>query len=147
MNTLLQQDRARRPDLFQFYGPITGKEMDAWLGERNIVIPEDLKQLWCDTGGGEMFESETILSPKGRSDLADDVESVNEFHKQKGMTRSWLIFHTGIGGLTVVKVPLGEYASIREGSYEVQQTFQSLADWYGNFVRREYATRYGLNHD
>lgn len=145
MINLLQQDRARRPDLFHFHGAIQLEEMDAWLIKRNIVIPEDLKYLWCDTGGGDLFETETILSPFGQRDLADDVDSINEFHKRNGMPGIWLIFHTGIGGLTAVNIPKGEYASIREGSYTVEQTFLSLSDWYVNIVHREYAARYGLN--
>ena len=140
----LQSDRASRPDLFHFHGPISPEELDAWLNERRFVVPGDLKQFWRETGGGELFESETILSPFGRTDLADDVESVNQFHREKGMPVEWVIFHTGIGGLSVVQTASGNYASIREDSYEVQQSFASLADWYAKLIRREYASRYGL---
>jgi hypothetical protein len=144
MNTLLQNDRAKRPDLFHFLGPIQSLELDAWLSERQLAVPNDLKEFWSEAGGGELFESETILSPFGRSDLGDDVETVNQFHKQKGMPADWIVFHTGIGGLTVVQIPSGKYASVREGLYEVQQTFASFADWYANLIRREYASRYNL---
>jgi len=85
-----------------------------------------------------------MLSPFGRTDLADDIESVNLFHRQSGMPVDWLVFHTGIGGLSVVKMLAGQYASVQEGSYQVQQTFSSLADWYAGLLRREYAARYGL---
>ena len=146
MNALLQNDRAKRPELFHFLGPIPSVELDAWLNERHLVVPNDLKQFWREAGGGDLFESETILSPFGRSNLADDVESVNQFHKQKGMPAEWMIFHTGIGGLSVVQMPSGRYASVREGSYDVQQTFASLADWYANLIRREYASRYKLQN-
>ena len=91
-----------------------------------------------------MFESETILGPHGKSELADDVDSVNEFHRQKGMPVDWLIFHTGLAGLTVVKMSTGEYASVRKGPYEVRETFDSFGDWYVNSIRNEFASRYGL---
>jgi len=91
-----------------------------------------------------MFETETVLGPFGRTDLADDVDSVNQFHKQKGMPADWIIFHTGIGGLSVVQILSGKYASVREGSYEVHQAFASFSDWYANLIRREYASRYKL---
>lgn len=94
-----------------------------------------------------MFETETILGPFGRADLGDDIESVNQFHKQRGMPADWLILHTGIGNLTVVKMSSGEYASVQEGSYEVLQNFVSLADWYGRLIRGEYAARYGLQSE
>jgi len=144
MNTLLQNDLAKRPDLFHLLGPIPSVELDAWLSERQLIVPNDLKQFWREEGGGELFESETILSPFGRGDLGDDVETLNQFHRQKGMPEDWMIFHTGIGGHSVVHIPSGKYASVREGSYEVHQWFASFADWYANLVRREYATRYNL---
>jgi hypothetical protein len=144
MNAFLQSDRTKRPHLFRFHGPIPLEELDVWLHEHRFVVPEDLKQFWRETGGGELFESETILSPFGRPDLADDVESVNQFHREKGMPADWVIFHTGIGGLSVVQTASGKYATVREGSYEVQETFASLANWYLNLIRREYASRYGL---
>jgi len=85
-----------------------------------------------------------VLGPFGQTALADDVDSVNQFHWQKGMSPDLLIFHTGIGGLSVVEMSSGKYSSVREGSYEVQQNFASLADWYVNLIRREYAFRYSL---
>jgi hypothetical protein len=144
MNTLLENDRARRPDLFHLLGPIPSAELDAWLNERQLAVPNDLRQFWCEAGGGDLFETETILSPFGRSDLGDDIETVNQFHRQKGMPGDCIIFHTGIGGLSVVHIPSGRYARLLEGSYEVQQSFESFADWYANLIRREYAIRYNL---
>ena len=144
MNTLLQNDLSKRPDLFHFLGPIPSGQLDAWLSERQLAVPNDLRHFWCEAGGGELFESETILSPIGRGDLEDDVETVNQFHREKGMPADWLIFHMGIGGLSVVKIPSGAYASVRESSYEVQQTFASFSNWYANLIRREYASRYNL---
>ncbi|MGO9085087.1 MAG: SMI1/KNR4 family protein [Candidatus Sulfotelmatobacter sp.] len=140
----LQKDNARRPDLFHFFGPILPEQLDAWLRGRKFVVPPDLREFWCQTGGGDLFESETVLSPLGPADTGDDVDSVNQYRWKNGMPPDWLIFHTGIG-LTVVKMSSGEYANVREVSYEVQQTFTSLADWYVSFVRREYASRYGLS--
>jgi hypothetical protein len=46
MNTLLQNDRAKRPDLFHFLGPIPSVELDTWLSEHQLIIPNDLKQFW-----------------------------------------------------------------------------------------------------
>jgi hypothetical protein len=145
MNALLQSDRAKRPRLFHFLGPIPPLELDAWLGEHQLAVPNDLRHFWQEAGGGDLFETETILSPFGRRDLADDVESVNQFHREQGMPADWMVFHTGLGGLSVVQMPSGKYASVREGSYEVQQTFESFADWYTNLIHREYAFRYGLS--
>jgi hypothetical protein len=144
MTAQIQEDHAKRPDLFHFGGPIIPAQLNDWLQERNLAVPEDLKRLWCEMGGGDMFESETILSPFGVSDLADDVDSVNAFHWRQGMPSDYLIFHTGLGGLSVIEMQVGRYASVREGSYQVEQTFESLSDWYARLIRKEYASRYGL---
>ena len=138
------QDQRHRPNLFDFFGPIAPELLNAWLQERKLIIPADLRHFWCKTGGGDMFETETVLGPLGRVDLADDVESVNQFHRQKGMPADLLIFHIGLGGLSVLQSQSGKYASVQEDSYEVQQTFVSLADWYANLIRPVYASRYNL---
>lgn len=138
----LQKDRTVRPDLYRFFGAIVPEKLDAWIRERTLVIPFDLREFWCETGGGDLFESETVLGPFGPVQTGDDVDSVNQWKWRKGMPSDWLVFHTGLA-LTVVKMSGGEYASIREPSYEVLQTFRSLNDWYAD-LRNEYAARYGL---
>jgi len=139
----LRKDRLARPDLFHFFGAIQPEKLDAWLLERKLVIPADLKQLWCETGGGDLFESETILGPFGPRDTGDDVDSVSQGQWQNGMPADWLVFHTGLG-LSVVKMSSGEYASLPLDSYDVCETFRSLEDWYTMLIRKEYAPHYGM---
>jgi hypothetical protein len=138
----LQKDREIRPNLFHFFGAIHIEKLDEWLRQRKLIVPDDLRAFWCETGGGDLFESETILGPFGSEDLGDDVDSVNQAQWQNGMPIDWLVFHTGVG-LTVVKMSSGEYANL-QASYEVHETFRSLDDWYNDFVRKEYAPRYSL---
>ena len=140
----LWKDKTEKPDLFYFFGAIPSEKLDAWIRERKLVIPPELKELWCDTGGCDLFESETVLGPFGSAKTGDDVDSVNLHHWGGGMPPDWLIFHTGLG-LTVVKMSSSEYANVREGSYQVQQTFASLTDWYTRLIRQEYASRYGFS--
>ena len=142
---LLEKDRAKRPDLFWLVGPIPAEQLHAWLMQHSLGVPDDLKQLWSQTGGGEMFETETLLSPFGRAGFGADVMGVNQFHRQKGMPTGLLIIHEGLGGLTAIDTASDKYVSVQPGSYEVRKTFGSLADWYANFIRPEYASRYGLS--
>jgi hypothetical protein len=135
MNESFREDMARHPELFLFNGPIPRGELDVWLRKRNLTVPEDLKEVWCETGGGDVDQTETILGPYGNRELADDVDSVNELHWQRGMPVDWLIFATGIGELTVVKMSAGEYANVRYSSYEIHETFNSFADWYAKSIR------------
>jgi hypothetical protein len=68
MNTLLEQDSSRRPELFVWNGSLSKERIEKWLEERQLKLPEDLVELWQETGGGELFESETILGPFGDRD-------------------------------------------------------------------------------
>ena len=139
----LRRDCITRPDLFHFFGAIHPEKLDVWLRERKLVIPHDLREFWCETGGGDLFESETVLGPFGPPHLGDDVDSVNRGQWQNGMPADWLVFHTGLN-FTVVLMSLGEYANVRADSYEIQETFRSLEDWYRCSIRKEYAPRYGM---
>jgi hypothetical protein len=84
-----------------------------------------------------MLESETILGPYGKVDRTDDFDSVNDFPWPRGMPANWLVFATGMGDLTVVKMSTGEYADIWH------ESLGSLAEWYA-MIRNELASRYGL---
>jgi hypothetical protein len=139
----LEQDRKIRPDLFYFFGAIPEQKLKTWLRERNLVIPLDLQEFWQETGGGDLFQSETILGPFGPTETGDDVDSLNDYAEGNDTPADWLVFHTGMC-LSAVKLSSGEYFSLEEKSYRVQQTFKSLADWYERLIRKEYAERYGL---
>lgn len=143
MNDQFYCDRLERPELFHFSGAIPPDRLNRWMQERGLDVPNDLKQFWSETGGGDLFESETILGPFGQVELGDDVDSVNEFHKRKGLPSDYLIFHTGMA-LSIVRLSTGEYATVEEGSYMLQQTFKSLDDWYRCLIRKEYASRYEI---
>jgi hypothetical protein len=140
MNSQIKEDAAKWPNEFYLLQPIPPAELNAWLSERNLTVPDDLKEVWRETGGGDVFDTETILCPYGNRDLADDVDSVNEFYWRRGMPVDWLIFATGIGELTVVKMSTGEYANVRYDSFEVTETFSSFADWYA-WIRKDLAPR------
>jgi hypothetical protein len=141
--SLMMKDVDKRPQLFHFRGSISRSKLETWMRDRALRIPKDLLDLWEATGGGDFFESETILSPFEGKELADDVESVNEWHRGKGLPSVFLVFHTGFGGLSVLNLDDGAYACISEETYGVQDTFESLESWY-RCIREEYAHRYGL---
>ena len=53
----LRKDRVTKPALFSFFGGISPEKLDIWLRERKLVVPTDLRDFWCETGGGDLFES------------------------------------------------------------------------------------------
>jgi len=137
------QDSVRHPKLFVWNGGIVGDRLNIWLQKHNLNLPEDLITLWEVTGGGDLFESETILSPFGDANLGDDIDSVNEFHYSQGMKRDYLVFHVGTG-LSAVRLADSCYVYLND-SYQDLSEFLTLEEWYIAEIRSEYARRYHLD--
>lgn len=142
MNNILMQDAARYPQLFVWNGAIESNQLEVWLQEHQLNLPQDLIELWKQTNGGDLFESETILSPFGDDSLGDDIEGVNEFHYSQGMSKNYLLFHLGTG-LSAVRLTDNYYVKLDESYQEIAQ-FQSLDDWYRDELRSEYGKRYNI---
>jgi len=111
------------------------------MAQRKISLPDDLVDLWHELGGGDLFESETILSPFGSSALGDDIQGVNELHFRQGLSPEYLLFHKGLY-LSAVRLADGKYVALFD-SYVPFKEYSSLEDWYSD-LRSEYAALYGL---
>lgn len=145
MTTTLINDRHRRPELFRWNGPMERSALTKWL-ERNVLdgrLPEDLVALWAETGGGDVFETETILAPFGDASLGEDIIEVNRSLHEAGMPSQYLVFHTGL--LTsAIDTLIGDYVELAPVDFRVVRRFSSLDDWYESTLRAEYSHRYGI---
>ncbi len=108
-----------------------------------MCVPSDLRDIWIRTGGGEMFETETLLAPFGAASLGDDVDGVNVAYHSRGLPRSYLLFHVGLCD-SAIRVPETDIIVFRPGSFIPQHCFTSFDVWYQSVIRNEYAERYGL---
>jgi hypothetical protein len=144
MITKLKNDIYNRPELFFFYGPVPEKNILKKLQLMNINVPSALLELWKEIGGGEIFETETILSPVNDNNLGDDFESVNNYHYSQGLSKDFLIFHVGLGGLSTVSLKDESYYVIDDTTYKCVKGFNSLEEWYENHIRKTYAIKYNL---
>jgi len=134
-------DYSRAPHLFYWLGGIPRSDLYDWMAQRKISLPDDLVDLWHELGGGDLFESETILSPFGSSALGDDIQGVNELHFRQGLSPEYLLFHKGLY-LSAVRLADGKYVALFD-SYVPFKEYSSLEDWYSD-LRSEYAALYGL---
>lgn len=144
MMTQLQTDAAQHPELFQWNGSIPEQRLLRWLKDRALVVPEDLLRLWTTTGGGELFETETLLAPNRSTDPGSDLDSVNQLHWESGLPTKYLIFSVGAFGLSAIRLADGNYVLLDDEGYSELSEFTDLADWYSSTIRSEYAQRYGL---
>jgi hypothetical protein len=145
MPASIYEDALARPDLFLWFG-IVEPELDAWLATLPLPVHPGLVSFWRRTGGGDVFESETLLGPLV-SDECDNVLRFNEFHWDKGLPHDLLVFHTGLC-LSASSVDRRRHRNrvveLAPDSYEIVRRYDTFNEWYQKILRGEYAERYGL---
>ncbi|MCP3879847.1 MAG: hypothetical protein GY701_15865 [Sulfitobacter sp.] len=131
------------PAAFSWTGPIAHEVLERWLARQaDRSIPADLITLWRTVGGGDLFESETILEPFA-SPSADDIDGMNEHLRSRGMPSNLLAFHVGIC-VSAVDQASGVLVQLDPESLGEQARFSTFDGWYRTLIRSEYAERYGL---
>ncbi len=115
-----------------------------WIDEYGWQLSEDLIAFWEQTGGGDIFETETFLRPCGSSDLDDSLEVVNQSLQSRGLRGDrCLVFHIGLA-ISAIRLADGRYVQLSKTDFSELAEYASLDEWYGKLVRAEYAQRYGL---
>ena len=141
MNLSIMNDYSEEPQLFFWFGGASRDDLDDWMAQRGLSLPDDLVDLWHELGGGDLFETETILSPFGNPVLGDDVQGVTDLHLKQGLPPEYLLFHKGLY-LSAVRLTDGKYVALSD-SYVPFKEYSSLEDWYSD-LRSEYKVTYGL---
>jgi len=138
---LLVSDAVQKPELFHWNGTIDRALLRNWLREENLNVPDDLADFWAETGGGDFFESETILGPFGDQRLGDDVKSATASYRERGLSPRLMLFHVGVTRTAIEQSTL-RYVSLNE-RYEPAESFASFNEWYYS-IRQPFAETYGL---
>ena len=141
-NIIIFKDIRDYPHLFNWIGGIPHEELEDWLLREGYTIPSDLKTLWLKLGGGDMFESETILHPWLSSVYGDNTYSINKYHHAVGMSLMYLIFHVGMC-LSSIRLSDGKIVTL-DRIYQELQVFDNLDEWYVQVIKLEYKERYKL---
>ncbi|MGH2409555.1 MAG: SMI1/KNR4 family protein [Chloroflexota bacterium] len=146
MNELLMADAEIAPFLFLWHGPVDPLALDEWIARLGIVVPDELRDLWIRTGGGEMFEGEDILRPILTANMdhtVDGVERANEWYRTQGLSSEHLLFETG-AFVAAVRQRDGAIVDLDSNTFEEREAFATLSEWYLKTERDEFAQRYGL---
>jgi hypothetical protein len=117
----------------------------AWLDRNQWMgpCPSDLLGFWHETGGGDIFETETILGPLSDPQMGDDIASVNREMRSRGMQERFVVYHIGLL-MSAVDTLTGDYVELAPSDFQVLRRFASLDEWYRGTLRAEYGERYGL---
>jgi len=143
MIDVILRDSDLHPGVFFWSGSLSASAIKEWERTQLLSAPEDLKQLWSLKGGGDLFESETILQPFGAKEEYDLIEPVSTVRWERGLSRDFCVFHTGLVD-SVFRKSDGAIFSLPTDDPTQMIPFRDLDDWYVNALRSEYAERYGL---
>ena len=142
------EDSLARPELFHWFG-IVESDFDRWLHELPCRVHPGLVAFWRRTGGGDVFESETLLGPL-HPDESANVLKLTQFHWSKGLPNRFTLFHVGsfYSASDTSKTRHGpRLVTMKLGSYEVEKTYRTFHEWYSDALRSEFRGRYGLRPD
>jgi len=144
---ILLQDAQRVPSVMHPFGAIPTGELREWLRQNMLLLPSDLIELWEVTGGGDIFDSETVFrptvpSPPNTSFVQDDIADRNTEHAAKGKPSGLYIFQEG-AFLSAIRLSDQNFVTLSQ-EYAVEDSFGSLDDWYVRTLRAEFGERYGL---
>jgi|ERR1035438_6721827 hypothetical protein len=144
---ILLQDAQGVPGVFYPFGAIPAAELREWLRQNALVLPSDLIELWEVTGGGDIFDSETVFRPTVPSIpntcfVEDDIEGRNAAHAAKGKPSGLYIFQQG-AFLSAIRLSDQKFVTLTK-DYAVEDSFGSLDDWYVCTLRAEFGQEYGL---
>lgn len=143
MTSLLLDDARENPGIFSWEGGVDPESLRRQLAARGWVLPEEMVKVLAATGGGEMFETETLFSVRANV-WGDDLFSMNEDLRRRGLPGNWLAFHLGLG-LSVVDMKAGAVYVCGYDSFAVTESFSGFDDWYVGYLRKQYGERYGLS--
>jgi len=144
------KDAAARPELFGWFGPIAIHEIDCWLKQSNLRVPDDVRELWGVTGGGDFFdEGETLLRPTAIQssepyfiESTDFIDSANQYYVSNGMSTDYLLFHRG-SIKSAIRLSDQRIVTL-DTAWRVVEAFPNLDDWYLSSLRRDYAVVYSF---
>ena len=142
INQILE-DAFTHPQIFLWCGALDREKLDRWKAPNQVEIPLDLIRLWSVTGGGEMFETEALLSPFA-TDPEYDITAKNNLYWESGIDKELLVFHCGTW-ISAVRNASPHFTSFKEHDSGNQLYFQTVDAWYRETLRQEYQKRYGLS--
>jgi hypothetical protein len=140
------EDAAERPRVFWWNGAVSEAALDEWIARGPMAgrCPADLRTFWLATGGGDLFETETIYGPIGEPTMDMGLLEANQWLLSRGMPTRYVAFANGtwVGAIDLD----GKFFQLEREEQAIRKVdrFRSLDHWYEKTLRREYATRYGL---
>jgi hypothetical protein len=107
-------------------------EFEPWLAALPVRVHPGLVSFWRRTGGGDLFESETLLGPLATEET-NNVLKVSEFHWNNGLPRDLLVFHMGLcvsASCVDMRRHRNRLVVLKPDSFEIALWFDTFSAWY-----------------
>ncbi len=142
------EDAKLNSRIFFPFDPIPEAELDDWLQRTGLTLPPDLIEFWRLTGGGDIFDTETVLrptvpTPPNACFVEDDIEGFNAVAEIRGKSPDLYLF-CGNCLHSAIRLSDQKYVTLKDDQYTVDQVFDSFDEWYVQVLREEFAAQYGL---
>jgi len=122
------------PSLLFAYGKIEETKLANELQKINYNFPDELIGFWKEFGGGDLFETETILYPlQSTNELVDSLVPTNDFYHTNGLDNKYIIFQKNAAQLTVFDSQTDEIVLLSTGNYVVRKRFENFENWFDYF--------------
>lgn len=139
----LLRDGTAHPTVFRWNGAIPWEKLREWLIAHRLALPYDFIVYLQSTGGGRLFESETLLAPFPLAVPGEDVLSVNRSFRSRGLPPDYLVFHLGLCA-SAIRLGVGRYVTLSAPPFTEAASFASLHAWYVETLRNRLGPRHGL---
>jgi len=142
ISNFLKHKQKEDRGIFFEYNPVDKNVLFKELKKYNFSFPNELIHLWLELGGGDLFETYSILHPvHSELDWADDMITHNEYALSLGFDNEYFIFARDAGESAAFhkknhKIVVFENQTFRKlKSYEnITDWFQQMLYWHYNYV-------------
>lgn len=127
----LKKELKKNPDIFVPYGKINKRILVEELQKYKFNFPKELIKFWINYGGGDLFETETILSPiPSESEFVYDIRKINDFRYKNGLNKRYIIFQENASEMTAFDKETNEIVVLDKDKYKIEERFENINKWF-----------------
>ena len=135
MTKTVKKTLRKKPYMLFEFGLPNKKELDKELKKHDFAFPKELVKFWKTYGGGDLFETETILYPLDTDNTEyDSMPLMNRFFEEKGFNNDYYIFHTNNSTLAAFHKKTHEIVVFGNEltKFRIERHYKNIDEWFFN---------------